>query len=217
MSAGQHYQADQLHAPPRHSPSVRDEHDDVFLSKSSSSQSQTTPYVLDPPQRPSSSMDVDPLPPDSSVKHGIATSTPPTSMADAAPASSSAYRGGLKLLPRSLFLLYLASAYLSHARSLTSLLCRKPETRRSSDDQKPRSWASYSQLMVRYRRYVLASVTLLREVLREGSDLKIELRARCMLAEVLIRETEGSSEAERVISKGVRPATAVNIPGADHF
>jgi hypothetical protein len=140
----------------------------------------------------------------SSLQHAAAAASSSSLLPQENSASMSSRPDRLKPLPPSRFLLYLASVYLSHARSLSSLLCRKPETRRSPDDQKPRSWGSYHQLVNRYRRYVFASVTLLREVLRVESDVKVELRARCMLAEVLIKETKGSSEAERVISKGVR-------------
>lgn len=71
--------------------------------------------------------------------------------------------------------------------------------------------SSYGNRWVEWMRKSGAAVAALRSVIAKSGNSagvsggRLVLRARCELAEILIRDMEGSAEVEQVISKGVRP------------
>lgn len=56
-----------------------------------------------------------------------------------------------------------------------------------------------------YRRYIGMAIICLKRVvsLEGGGDVRLDLRARAMLAELLVRETKNTVEAESILTKGV--------------
>ena len=111
----------------------------------------------------------------------------------------------LRPLSIPLELLALATRYLQAAHSLTPLLARRPVrtvvTTNAEDDKDSQE---YADLIATYRRYVAAAIMCLRHVsqLDGGGDVRIDLRAKAMLAELLIRETTEVMEAENLLTKG---------------
>jgi len=124
-------------------------------------------------------------------------------------------------LPLPLELLTLATRYVHAAHLLTVKLAKRPAyPPSSSHPESPDKHSSQAyekdqleqaDLVSSYRRYIAAAITALRYVTRAGSggsdgvgDARIDLRAKAMLAELLIRETKETSEAEALLTKGVR-------------
>lgn len=121
---------------------------------------------------------------------------------DSVPSPSSL---GSSLRPLPLPVLLLIQAHL-HQSALVTPIAPSPQ---SSSKQNEAS--IYADRWVEWMRKAGATIAALRSVIATSGESagiggsKIELRARCELAEILIREMEGTAEAEKVISKGVRP------------
>ena len=124
-------------------------------------------------------------------------------------------------LPLPLELLTLATRYVYAAHSLSVKLAKRPacppslshsESPSRSDQQAyEKDQLEQADLLSIYRRYIAAAIAALRYVTRLGTggsngvgDARIDLRAKAMLAELLIRETKETSEAEALLTKGVR-------------
>lgn len=131
----------------------------------------------------------------------------------------------LQSLPLPLQLIALATRYLAAAHSLSPLIAERPKDEvqagpavkleggdqdaghvHESDDAR-----AHADYVSAYRRYISASMTCCRAVVDGGKDstrtqdfdVRYELRARAMLAELLVRETKDVAEAELHITKGV--------------
>lgn len=111
-------------------------------------------------------------------------------------------------LPLPVQLIALATRYLAAAHSLSPHIAHRP-SRDSTEEE-----AAHADYVSAYRRYVGASLTCCRAVVDGGKeavsgsqleahDARFELRARAMLAEILVRETKDVAEAELHITKGV--------------
>jgi hypothetical protein len=131
----------------------------------------------------------------------------------------------LQALPLPLQLIALATRYLAAAHALSPEIAERPTTTtdaaaaasavklgegdEAADSDSARSHADYISA---YRRYISASLTCCRAVVDGGKDpatrtqdhdVRYELRARAMLTELLVRETNDVAEAELHITKGV--------------
>lgn len=114
----------------------------------------------------------------------------------------------LQTLPIPVQLIALATRYLAAAHSLTPSIAERPS---GDGDDLITEETEHADYISTYRRYIEASLTCCKAVLDGGKDpsrpqdydARYELRARAMLAELLVRETKDSANAELHIAKGV--------------
>jgi hypothetical protein len=139
----------------------------------------------------------------------------------------------LRELPVPVELLILATSYMHAAHSLTPLIARgardgslyadedgvkdeemeddeldELESENDNDDEnkmfKREKDTMYADQLSTYRRYISAAIMACSSAVKLGGpDLKLNLRARLMLAELLVKETEEREKAEEVIARAV--------------
>lgn len=122
----------------------------------------------------------------------------------------------LKTLPVPLELLVIATRYVNAAHRLTSIIAAGytyagqdvflPEggAKAATTSSTRPSGSTYADFVSVYRRYMLGAIISCEEAVRLGGpDIRQNLRARLMLAELLVRETHNTEHTEQVIAKAV--------------
>ncbi|GAA96574.1 hypothetical protein E5Q_03243 [Mixia osmundae IAM 14324] len=115
-------------------------------------------------------------------------------------------------VPVAIQLIHTATCHLKAAQRLAPLLARRPEFIepfvRESKQRPGRSTRAYAELVMRHRRFVHAAVVYLRHCIALASDrrtvsIELELVARALLADTLLTETQDTSEASEITTKGL--------------
>lgn len=126
----------------------------------------------------------------------------------------------LKTLPIPLELLVIATRYVNAAHRLSSIIAAghipstgdisehdvqmEGEAGSGATSTPHQSGGVYADFISMYRRYMLGAIIACEGAVRlGGADVRHDLRARLMLAELLARETHNSEQTEEVIAKAV--------------
>ena len=121
----------------------------------------------------------------------------------------------LQSLPAGYALLALAMQFLRQAHALTPQLARRPTDDAVDQEQDNGGASSTTDLVANYRKLIDAALMCCRAAVDQVEEqggmvdmegIKLQLRARAMLAELLVRETNAAEETELHISRGVSAA-----------
>ena len=124
----------------------------------------------------------------------------------------------LQPLPAGYTLLALAMQFVRQAHALTPVLARRPTAHDNDQEQDEAGASSTIDLVANYRRLIDAALICCRAVVDQVEEqggtvdmegIKLQLRARAMLAELLVRETNATEETELHISRGVSAAAVL--------
>lgn len=132
----------------------------------------------------------------------------------------------MKTLPMPMELLVIATRYVNAAHKMTPVIaagysCGTGENlhdlrtagqamEEDATDTSHASACTYADFISTYRRYMLGAIACCGHAVRLGTqDIRLNLRAHLMLAELLARETHNTERTEKLIGKGVGDETQI--------